>query len=335
MARQLGIYGILLVVVAMARADVVRHSDPIATLKPGSAPFVNGGWGHYEPDRSQACLSEALRQRHQRVVRENIVALDLAPADHGTVVLFDWPLAAPTLSDWGYHGISNFVDQNPAFPGALLDYNCGARTYDLASGYNHRGIDFFTWPWGWKKMSEDVVQVVAGAAGTIVAKFDGNPDDSCDLSNCDWNAVYVMHDDGSVAWYGHMKTNSTTTKEIGETVVAGEYLGVVGSSGCSTGPHLHMEVYDALDNLIEPYAGPCNSLNTSSWWVNQRPYFDSAINAITTGPDAADWPDCGLETPILSMRRRRSRSTWPDPRTRVSTSTTSAGAWFVRSSTAP
>ena len=51
-----------------------------------------------------------------------------------------------------------------------------------------------------------------------------------------------MHADGSVAWYGHMKAGSLTNKAVGQTVSSGEYLGIVGSSGNSTGPHLHFGI---------------------------------------------------------------------------------------------
>ncbi|MEZ4763449.1 MAG: hypothetical protein R3C26_09695 [Calditrichia bacterium] len=50
-----------------------------------------------------------------------------------------------------------FVDQNSAFPNQLQDYNCGERTYDLASGYNHQGVDIFTWPFGWHGMDHDEI----------------------------------------------------------------------------------------------------------------------------------------------------------------------------------
>jgi murein DD-endopeptidase MepM/ murein hydrolase activator NlpD len=209
-------------------------------------------------------------------------------------VAFDWPLKAvgSAADGFGYHGISNFVDQDPSFPDDILDYNCGARSYDLAGGYNHRGIDIFPWPFYWTWMDNDEVHVVAAEAGTIVLKSDGNFDENCGFGGGNWNAVYVQHGDGSVAWYGHLKSGSLTAKTVGQAVLPGEYLGVVGSSGNSTGPHLHFEVYDSANNLVDPYAGPCNAMNTRSWWREQSPYYDSAVNRLMIGTDSIEYPDC-------------------------------------------
>lgn len=78
-------------------------------------------------------------------------------------------------------------------------------------------------------MAQNAVEIVAAAPGVIIAKDDGYGDKNCSMcTNCSWNAVYVMHADGSVAWYGHMKIFSLTAKAVGQTVAAGEYLGVVG-----------------------------------------------------------------------------------------------------------
>ena len=199
------------------------------------------------------------------------------------VTLFKWPLKkADGIPDFNVEGISNFVDQNLSFPNLLQDYNCGARTYDQASGYNHRGIDIFTWPFGWSKMDNKEVLIVAAAPGTIINKFDGNFDRSCSFSGGNWNAVYVRHADNSVAWYGHMKNGSTTSKAVGETVEAGEVLGVVGSSGNSTGPHLHFEIYNGAGQLQEPYQGACNSMNATSWWEVQEPYRNTRMNRLMT-----------------------------------------------------
>lgn len=199
--------------------------------------------------------------------------------------LFEWPViknpSAPYNNCWS---ISNHVDHNPSFPNQLLDYNCGNRTYDTANGYNHKGIDIFTWPFSWYQFQNNHGWVVAAASGIIIGKQDGNFDMSCNFNNNNWNAVYIQHNDGSVAWYGHLKSGSLTSKNVGQSVVVGEYLGVIGSSGNSTGPHLHFEVYNSNNQLVDPYIGSCNNLptGTNSWWSNQKPYDDPKINAVFT-----------------------------------------------------
>jgi hypothetical protein len=77
-----------------------------------------------------------------------------------------------------------------------------------------------------------------------------------------------------------MKTGSTTPKAVGERVETGERLGLVGSSGSSTTPHLHFELHDALGLILDPYAGACRL--GESLWLEQRPYYDSALNQIGT-----------------------------------------------------
>lgn len=51
--------------------------------------------------------------------------------------------------------------------------------------------------------------------------------------------VEVNHGDGLVTRYAH---NSKNLVKVGDAVVAGQVLGTVGSTGRSTGPHLHFEV---------------------------------------------------------------------------------------------
>lgn len=230
-------------------------------------------------------------QDRQRLESEGLLVEPIRGANHA---LYDFPLRT-TENYPGFHGVSNFVDLNPSFPGSIQDYNCGTRSYDLDNGYNHQGIDFFTWPYEWYKMDNNEVEVIAAEAGTITSKIDGNYDRSCgfnDPNNTGWNAVYVTHSDGSYAWYGHLKSGSLTSKPVGSTVAIGEYLGVVGSSGNSTGPHLHFETYDSLNHIVEPYFGSCNGTTSDSWWRSQLPYYDSGINQLITHANAPFFGSC-------------------------------------------
>lgn len=52
-------------------------------------------------------------------------------------------------------------------------------------------------------------------------------------------AVYLDHGDGSQTRYAHL---SRIDVQTGQTVRQGDRIGLVGSSGASTGPHLHFEV---------------------------------------------------------------------------------------------
>ncbi len=250
------------------------------------------GGGEFQTENTE-CLSPTARATIEKLNHEQIERLEQA----GTftqlrlspeIVAFDWPLrqAAGFNTDPSYYGISNYVDQNTAV-GNFEDYNCNSRTYD-----GHKGTDIFTWPFPWKRMDDNSLEIIAAEAGVIINKVDGFADRNCGCVNYDWNAVYIRHADNSVSWYGHMKKNSQTTKAVGQSVAKGEYLGIVGSSGCSTAPHLHFEVYNSAGKLIDPFSGSCNLLNTTTWWANQKPWRDPTLNRLQLGTTPAVYGDC-------------------------------------------
>jgi murein DD-endopeptidase MepM/ murein hydrolase activator NlpD len=201
---------------------------------------------------------------------------------------FSWPLkTANGLNDCSYYYIANYVDQDPTT--AIKDYNCGSVTYD-----GHAGTDIASLPYPFYKMDNNQVQIIAAAAGTISAKVDGNFDKNCASNTLTPNYIAVMHADGSNSLYLHMKKNSLTVKTIGQTVTQGEYLGSVGSSGASTSPHLHFEVWagNTAATLRDPWAGACNSLNVASWWAVQKPYTEPAIVKAQVSNTAPVIPGC-------------------------------------------
>ncbi len=266
------------------------------------APTGGGGVsGSDFKDHLTPAQRTAIQQKLQfnrKLLRERGISLySESTAAQTSHPMFTWPTES-TTNDPGHFGISNFVDHDPAYPDSLQDYQCGERTYDTDSGYNHKGMDVFSWPYPWLKMDHDEVRIIAAEPGIIIGKDDDNFDRNCSFTGR-WNAVYVEHADGSVAWYGHLKKNSLTSKLVGQSVQAGEFLGVMGSSGQSTGPHLHLEVYDSGNALIDPSEGACNALDAGSWWSNQRPYYEPGINLVATHDAVPEMNNgCGVtETP--------------------------------------
>ena len=246
------------------------------------------------------CLTH---DQHESLIHDIKLAsrIDQQRQQHKTtkaIILFDWPVRVkPSLEFYNYYCVTNYVDHDPNVgPGSFnqfgstnLDYNCGAVTYDQSNGYNHQGTDIALWPFAWYMMDNDLVEVIAAQSGTILINEDGNFDENCGSAptGSTANRIVIQHADNSRSIYLHLKNGSLTSKPVGSTVSKGEYLGVVGSSGFSSAPHLHFEVVDENFNLIDPYWGTCNSLNNSSWWSNQPAYNEPQINAMLTH---SPWP---------------------------------------------
>ena len=72
--------------------------------------------------------------------------------------------------------------------------------------------------------------VLAAAAGAVTAS-------GYDSKN--GNYVLLSHGDGLETYYAHLTESSV---KPGDTVTQGQTIGTVGSTGQSTGPHLHFEV---------------------------------------------------------------------------------------------
>lgn len=282
----------------------------IGTAQKASNPSVSEG-PVYNPNK-KACLTPKQRTDMIQNIHVNIEKLrrknklSFSENRRGNHPLFIWPVKkANTVTFNEIYSIYNHVDHDTGFPNQLTDYNCRTRTYDTAAGYNHEGTDIVTWPFPWKMLDDDGVEIIAAAAGQIIVKNDGEFDRSCTFNNPDpWNIIIVQHSDGSVAAYGHMKNGSTTTKNVGDMVSAGEYLGIVGSSGVSNIPHLHFEVLtdETFTQIVDPYSGTCNATTADSWWLSQKPYTNPGINAVLTHNAAPIvFPACGTaETPNLS-----------------------------------
>lgn len=257
-------------------------------------------FGQQQLSRPMAnCIPPEIEQQVLKQVAIN-VANGRVAVNSAETVLLDWPLRQRVPLDYTYYGLSFFVDHNPA-SGSMLDYNGGNRTYD-----GHTGTDISPQPYQWDMMDNSRVEVIAAAAGTIVLRQDGNYDRLCS-SNPSFvgNAVILQHADGSQTWYWHLKNGSVINKTVGQTVQQGEYLGIVGSSGVSGGPHLHFEVRDAANQVVDPFAGPSNTTTSTSRWLQQKPYWDSKIGRLMTHSGAANpYPACVANPADETLEKR-------------------------------
>jgi murein DD-endopeptidase MepM/ murein hydrolase activator NlpD len=121
-----------------------------------------------------------------------------------------------------------------------------------------RGSSTMIWPsqgtftsgygWRWGRMHKGID--IANNVGTpIVAVARGR------VSFSGWHDggygyfVEIIHDDGSKTRYGH---NSTLLVREGQLVEQGQVISQMGSTGRSTGPHLHFEVHPAGEGAMNP-----------------------------------------------------------------------------------
>ncbi len=94
---------------------------------------------------------------------------------------------------------------------------------------------------GWHK-GIDLVKSGGGALGTPVIASRSGKVEVVQRSNSGYgHMVLINHGDGYKTRYAHLVSGSITVS-VGDYVDAGQTLGKVGSTGNSTGPHLHFEV---------------------------------------------------------------------------------------------
>ena len=113
--------------------------------------------------------------------------------------------------------------------------------------------------------------VVAAEEGTVtyVQIWDGSYDTTGMMSY--GHMIQIEHPDGNTTLYAHL---SEINVQQGEKVVRGQRIGRVGSTGNSTGPHLHFEVMSETGKKENPEPvleyGVSTLLDDYTWsWVNQ------------------------------------------------------------------
>lgn len=97
---------------------------------------------------------------------------------------------------------------------------------------NHKGIDL---------AAPLNTPILAAKAGTVSI----SKDEATGYGK--W--IEIKHDDGTKSRYGHLNSRAV---QVGAKVAAGQEIGKMGSTGTSTGSHLHFEVFNAQGQQVDP-----------------------------------------------------------------------------------
>lgn len=171
------------------------------------------------------------REREQ----QTIAAAPLDPETYAPIVQ---PTIGQTVSPSlpPLKGPENYL---PDAPARFNGYTWPAQGV-LSSGYG----------WRWGRMHKGID--IAGPIGTpIYAAADGI------VTFAGWNAggygnlVEIEHPDGSLTLYAH---NHRILVREGQNVSQGEQVAEMGSTGFSTGPHLHFEIHPSGQGAVNPIA---------------------------------------------------------------------------------
>jgi murein DD-endopeptidase MepM/ murein hydrolase activator NlpD len=100
-----------------------------------------------------------------------------------------------------------------------------------------------------------------------------------DRANATWqwgNYVAILGDDGNVIYYCHLAERRV---EANQRVEAGDVIGIMGTTGYSTGIHLHFEVRDQANRQIDAaaYLGIENKIGDVKAIASDTAWSDEAV----------------------------------------------------------
>ncbi|BAQ64688.1 putative peptidase [Geminocystis sp. NIES-3709] len=113
-----------------------------------------------------------------------------------------------------------------------------------------KGVFTSGYGWRWGRMHKGI-DIAAPVGTPILAASDG------EVITAGWNSggfgnlVKIRHFDGTVTLYAH---NSKIHVRRGQFVQQGQQIANMGSTGFSTGPHLHFEIHPRGEGAINPIA---------------------------------------------------------------------------------
>jgi murein DD-endopeptidase MepM/ murein hydrolase activator NlpD len=203
--------------VETAAAELRKMREQIAALR-----------AEIEPARQQAAAEAAAEERQLANIRGQKAAWEREWAELQAI---SDAIAAQLRTSGSTGGVAGACEFRPT-PGPIVS-GFGTRTNPIGGGTGfHAGID------------------ISAGSGTPIRACRGGKVVISSWQGGYGNAIVIDHGGGMATLYAHQ---SRLGVSVGTQVLAGEVIGAVGSTGNSTGPHLHFEVRIA-GNPVNPLA---------------------------------------------------------------------------------
>jgi murein DD-endopeptidase MepM/ murein hydrolase activator NlpD len=217
---------------AVQRADLVNARERLSAVRA-------------EKEELAAQAADALKAREAAVEAATAAQRELAEAAQSRATALE---AAEQARERDYERYREFLAVSLALEpiivdlsGVLLDSK--ATLYGTGS-FVRPGTGMVTSDFGIRR--HPITGVVKLHTGIDIAPGDGYvyAADAGTVVKAEWNRAYgnmtvIDHGNGVTTLYGHQASMFVT---VGDQVTKGARIGVVGSTGFSTGPHLHFEV---------------------------------------------------------------------------------------------
>lgn len=205
--------------VELIQSDLRAQQDELEAELEEADRLINEITADIEANASILEEFRAAEQEAETNVANMVIALEKQRAEEAA--------AAAAAGNGGSYGGGNVVGTGsfiwPLPSSTYITSRFGLRIHPITGEQkSHNGIDI---------SANSGSTIVAADGGTVtMAAWNGG------YGNC----VMIDHGNGYITLYGHM---SSLAVSQGQSVSQGECIAYVGSTGLSTGPHLHFEVY--------------------------------------------------------------------------------------------
>jgi len=210
-------------------SNTIRWSNDLkgSTISPGQTLVilpVSGVRHVVKKGETIASIAKTYRGDAAEVKQYNNITENTKLAIGDIVIVPDGEIISQTAGEPKGSSRTQVVQSVKEYSGYYLRPTAGKRSQGI-HGYN--GVDLAS-PAG--------TPMVASASGLVIVS-----------RNSGWNGGYgkyivIQHDNGTQTLYAHNQENAVTQ---GQTIERGHVIGYVGSTGKSTGSHVHFEVRGA------------------------------------------------------------------------------------------